>query len=141
MSRLRSGPLWPLLGMGMLVAALLAWTAIQRRLGLSLGLEMRLALALVFGAPLLWMSWVYWRRIDDVAREAQKVATFWGGSFGALVGFMVIAIGGKLGWDFLGLATPGLDPPHLLFHGAVILAGCQMVGFMVVWAWWWWSKR
>jgi hypothetical protein len=127
--------------MGVLLVVLILWTVLQRSLGISLGLGGRLATALVLGLPVAWLSLVYWRRLDEAAREAQLVAGFWGSAIGMGAGMLAVVVGGRAGWDFLGLITAHEEPWRLMFHGATILAAAQIAAVTVCWALWWWRHR
>ncbi|WP_309087618.1 hypothetical protein [Phenylobacterium sp.] len=91
--------------------------------------------------PALWLTWLYWRRIDEAARDAQKTAWFWGGSAGLGVGFaasMYVAVRDP---TFLGLLPPNATPAELVHAGAFGVVIAQFAGFLLAWAFWWWSKR
>ena len=83
------------------------------------------------------LTWVYWRTIDEVAKEAQKWAWFWGGSIGMGLGFVATAV------RPIGLASlfEGADPAHLMAYGGITVMVGQLLGFTIAWAYWWMSRR
>jgi hypothetical protein len=69
----------------------------------------------------------FWRRLDDMAREAHTTAWYWGGSAGLGVGIMsVIALGG--------VRSP-------LFQGAAVVGLAQIAGYGLCWLGWWALRR
>lgn len=99
---------------------------------------------------------VYWRGLDEVARDAQKTAWLWGGMAGGVIGLIVLgaptplqpviadAIAAATSW----LRGGGAEAPRLGAFGltAVLLGGmyvliAQTVGFLIFWAGWWIVKR
>ncbi|MBO9544305.1 hypothetical protein [Caulobacter sp.] len=77
---------------------------------------------------------IYWRMIDEAAREAHKFAWFWGGQGG-----MLIALGlGLLGDSEKLVAAYGdLKAAGWMFVGMLALLICQIVGYGLAWAGWW----
>src|SRR6185436_14398669 len=58
-----------------------------------------LAAVVTLGIPLLgWAALIYWRNVDEAAREAHKFAWFWGGTGGMLLGLpiMILTTSAKL---------------------------------------------
>ena len=104
----------------------------------DLAYSMLLAAAGVVG---IVMTFFYWPRLDEAAREAHKFAWLWGGS--AALFLMVLAL------PFL-LATGATVPP-LFFErddaagvaANAILATfmAQVVGYGIAWALWWLKRR
>jgi hypothetical protein len=85
----------------------------------------------------LWFTWRYWRRLDEAAREAQKFAWFFG-SILALILTAPVMLFFRLGV----LPLPHAAPSGVDFAlGWVFLALCQLVGFLIAWAGWWWARR
>ena len=80
----------------------------------------------------------YWIRLDEAAKEAQKWAFYWGGSVGMGLGLGLVLTG-----DAVGLARRlGFHGEEgMLAFGALMVAGFQLVGFLVGWGWWWFRKR
>ena len=86
-----------------------------------------------------WVTVIYWRNVDEAAREAHKFAWFWGGSGGLLLALPILAL----------LDTPKLealfgasgDPARWVCFGAFGLLLLQMAGYGLVWAGWWLSRR
>jgi len=93
-----------------------------------------------YAAAMAWalgFLWLYWRRLDEAAKEAQKFAWFVG-SIAALVLTAPIMMFFRLG----ALPLPHGAPPGVHFAlGWVMLALLQLLGFLIAWAGWWWAKR
>jgi hypothetical protein len=83
------------------------------------------AIALIYPASL-----PYWRRLDEMARQAHLVAWFWGGSLGG--GFALLCS--------LALVVRG-EIDRSLMRGAALTLAAQVVGSVIVWACWWARRR
>lgn len=125
-----------LLLLGGAFVAPLTFAALVRFAGLDVSRPFRLAIMLASCAVALWLVGVYWRGLDEAAREAQKSAGFWGGSFGTVIGLGLLVSP----LDLISLAASD-SPRALMMHGGMVVALCNVAGFMVAWAWWWWSRR
>ena len=89
----------------------------------------------------VWIMRIYWRALDEAAKEAQKHAWLWGGSFGLAVALVLVLLAAR---DVLGfglLLPADAEPGRALIRGATITAGGQMAGFALAWALWWWRRR
>jgi hypothetical protein len=85
------------------------------------------------------LAWLYWRGLDEAAREAQKTSWFWGGGLGAVVGIGALALAPPLqGW-VADVASPRAAGP--LVAGAVFVLVAQALGCAAFWALWWLAKR
>ena len=92
---------------------------------------------------LAWITVMYWRRLDEAAREAHKWAWFWGGNV-ALVplvaGFAVLTANP-------GMAVPVLvgsqaTPAAYLASGGMIVVLTLVAGYTMAWLYWWlWKSR
>lgn len=94
--------------------------------------------AFVVGGAMV-LTWRWWQMLDEVAREAHKFAWYWGGSAGMAIGGLVAILvdGGRI-------AAPLLDgptPSDGFVVGALMVMVAQLIGYMVAWAGWWWSRR
>ncbi|MDZ4375609.1 MAG: hypothetical protein U1C74_29870 [Phenylobacterium sp.] len=92
-----------------------------------------------FVAASLFLSWKWWQRLDEVAREAHKFAWYWGGSAGLSAGLLMVVF-----VDTGRLAAPLLDGPSSsdgFVAGALTVMMAQVVGYGVAWLGWWWSRR
>jgi hypothetical protein len=96
----------------------------------------------------LWFAGRAWRRLDETAREAQKSAMFWGGSFGLLAALIVTMTMpfAREAWHGLFAyldAHRGLYPLHAFtFIAGVLFAALMAVlGFLIAWAAWWARAR
>jgi hypothetical protein len=90
------------------------------------------AIGAVFGSTAVW-----WRNIDEAAREAHKSAWYWGGCAGLAVGGAIVA-----GLVVLGDAPPLLlvgkaSPTGYFASGALGMAFTQIAGYAVAWTYWW----
>jgi len=88
---------------------------------------------------------VYWMRsIDEAAREAHKAAWFWGGS-GAmtLLGVPVIlaVLPQSADWAPPAVWFGRTDPAAWLAAGSFGTLLVMLVGYGVVWSWWWLVRR
>jgi hypothetical protein len=118
---------------GVMVALVLG----LRLTGLHLSLPLRLAFVLVVAVPISALIFRYWRSIDEAAREAQKWAWFWGGTFGMGVGLVATTVASA------GLVSvfEGAPPAKLLAYGAMTVTFAQLAGFLAAWAYWWGVRR
>jgi hypothetical protein len=94
-----------------------------------------LAAVVTLGIPLLgWMTLIYWRNVDEAAREAHKFAWFWGGSGGMLLGLpiMILTTSAKLEALF-----GAHEPSEWVMGGLLAMLVLQLVGYGLVWAGWW----
>lgn len=97
-------------------------------------------LAAAYSAAMAWalgFVWLYWRRLDEAAREAQKFAWFVG-SILAIVLTAPVMLLFRLGI----LPLPHAAAPGVYFGlGWASLMVAQFFGFLIAWAAWWWAKR
>ncbi len=94
-----------------------------------------LAAAVTLGIPLLgWATLLYWRNVDEAAREAHKFAWFWGGSGAMLLSFpiMILTTSAKLE----ALFGPH-EPSQWVMGGLLAMLALQIVGYGATWAGWW----
>lgn len=111
-------------------------------------------LALV-AASLVWalaFVGIYWGRLDEASREAQRSAMLWGGTFGILAAFiagtLIAFTPDGAGWIAhlsarLGERAGGRlpDTSFAFVAGMVFCAVSSVLGFMVAWMWWWARRR
>jgi hypothetical protein len=86
-----------------------------------------------------WVTVIYWRNVDEAAREAHKFAWFWGGSGGLLLALPILALLDTPTLEALG--GGGRDPAQWVCLGVFGLMLLQMAGYGLVWAGWWLSRR
>jgi hypothetical protein len=115
-------------------------------------LDDRLALALTGGSA-VWaiaMVTLYWRRLDEASREAQRSAMLWGGFYGllaAMAGGVAIAFSpAASSWiaDTTTKLSDGGGAPattHAFLIGIAFAAVCTVIGFSIAWAIWWAKRR
>lgn len=85
---------------------------------------------------------VYWRRLDEAAREAHKFAWYWGGSFGMAIAIVLAVILTRGGLDTqLVHMSEARGAGNFVGFGMMAAMGVQAVCYLVVWAGWWISKR
>jgi hypothetical protein len=93
----------------------------------------------IVSAPVGWLAWF---RLDEAAREAHKAAWMHGGSLGTLLAGLLLALlllsEERVGWS---PGVVGLEPMQAVALGAAGLLLLQAVGYGLVWAAWWLSKR
>jgi hypothetical protein len=89
-------------------------------------------------------SIVWMRGIDEAAREAHKAAWFWGGSGGMMVagvGVILAVLPQTESWRLAPLWFGRDDPVAWLAAGCVGSLLLMIVGYALVWAWWWLARR
>ncbi|CAN5284340.1 hypothetical protein BH10PSE2_BH10PSE2_21100 [soil metagenome] len=108
---------------------------------LTLWVFVAFAAMVMVGAIVVSAKWM--RLIDEAAREAHKAAWFWGGSAGMAVGGVGVILTALPQSAFL--AIPALmgrtDPVIYLAAGASAMLLLMLVGYGIVWAWWWLVRR
>ncbi len=67
-------------------------------------------------------GWLWWRKTDDLQQQGQLISWYWGGTFGALVMLVYLAV-------FFGRHSD-------ISLGAIYLFFAQFAGFFVVWLGW-----
>lgn len=90
-----------------------------------------------------WLTWMYWSRIDEAAREAHKWAWFWGGNaviLPLMIGFLFLNERPDMGVPL----WPGFDegPAGYVATGGMIALFVLILGYSVAWLFWWlWKSR
>lgn len=85
---------------------------------------------------------LYWRRLDEAAREAHKFAWYWGGNAGivvVMVAFSVLMTPGAA--NFVEGEFAGQSPSELLAFGMISALMAQVVGYVIAWVGWWIARR
>lgn len=111
-----------------------------------------LLLAYAAGAWLAAFSLLAWKRQDEFERAAQKFSWMFGGLFGLLASLALLPVVTQPGivsplldWLAANLTAPDGSPPDpaapAFLFGAVYIAICQLVGFLVCWVGWHIAKR
>jgi len=99
------------------------------------------AAAMMGGA--LWIGAEWMRVIDEAAREAHKAAWYWGGTGGMCVSGVVLVLSSSRGpWrDIIAQEVgSGGAPTDYLFAGAALMIVPMLIGYTVVWGWWWLAR-
>lgn len=134
MSLLPRIPTWAL-ATALLVSGVLVGILLEEA-ALSTPVRTLLILALV---PILSLAcWLYWRRLDEAAREAHKFAWYWGGSIGLGIAGAAMVVVQRSGLEFL---PPGMPAGELVAFGITLCMVAQVVCYGLVWAWWWLARR
>lgn len=98
-----------------------------------------LGYALLALAPVMVVaSVVYWRNIDEAAREAHKFAWFWGGSGSILVAAPLALL---IGDDRLTALAGQHTSSEWFAIGVFSLLVFQLTAYVLVWAVWWIRQR
>lgn len=85
-----------------------------------------------------WVSMVYWRNLDEAAREAHKFAWWWGGCGGLLLVLPILSLLPLTALEDLF----GAHSPHGWVAGGVLgVLLLQTTGYLVAWAGWWLVRR
>jgi hypothetical protein len=85
-----------------------------------------------------WVTVIYWRAVDEAAREAHKFAWFWGASGGMLLSLPILALTDSAKLE--ALFGPG-DAAHWVSIGVFSLLMLQIAIYGLVWAGWWLVRR
>jgi hypothetical protein len=85
---------------------------------------------------------VWWRRLDEAAREAHKFAWYWGGSAGMVVVAIAFNVLMAPGSNIVTAEFLGADRPRdLVAIGMAAVLLSQVIGYTVAWAGWWIARR
>lgn len=101
-----------------------------------------IAAVLMIGALVVGVVWM--RSIDEAAREAHKAAWYWGGSGGMAVGgvlAIMATLPGAARWTVPAFYNGRTDPAAYAATGAFGLMFLMIIGYAIVWAWWWLARR
>lgn len=109
---------------------------LSRQAGLRGTIATAVLMALVLGAG-VGVSALWWRRLDEAAREAHKWAWYWGGSLGMVVGLVGVLTLSARAVDISPLFRPDMRPVDLIVAGMMSILVFQIVGYALAWAWWW----
>ena len=145
---------------GLLAAAIapaLLFAIFVEPIAAGVGKDGVLVLAVIAMAWALAVMIVYWRAIDEIAREGQKTAWFWGGICGALVAIAALSTPTPLqpiladaiaSMSWLREATSAGDPASnrklaitAVIVGSLYILIAQTIGFLAYWLAWWMVRR
>ena len=144
---LKSVFLWSLAGLGALVALVFAaavgvgYFSAQGNLDedrATVWVMGTFVVLIMIGAMVAGAAWM--RSIDEAAREAHKAAWYWGGSGGMAVGGVLICLATLPQADAIHIPSwldGRTDPAAYAATGAFGMMLLMLVGYTVVWAWWW----
>ena len=98
--------------------------------------------AAVLMAGALWIGAEWMRVIDEAAREAHKAAWYWGGTAGMCVSGvgLVLASGGPWREVIAGWIGSGAAPVDYVSAGAALMIAPMLIGYILVWVWWWLAR-
>lgn len=129
---------WVFVGCGLLGGAIGAGHALMEDLNIVLPRGVVFLGSLAVLAAMFAASVVYWRSIDEAAREAHKFAWFWGASGGLLIMLPISAlISSERLIAVVGERTPG----EWVVFGMMSMLAAQIIGYGLVWAGWWLRQR
>jgi len=112
--------------------------AVFGQLSIALPRPLIFSVSLVGVAIAFALSVVYWRNIDEAAREAHKFAWFWGASGGILV---ILPLCALIGSERLVAVMGERSPGEWVFFGVSTLLVAWIIGYGLVWAGWWLRQR
>lgn len=127
-----------LIGSGLFGGLIGAGHALFGRLDVAIPRPLIFTVSLIGVAVAFALSIVYWRNIDEAAREAHKFAWFWGASGGILV---MLPVGALIGSERLVAVMGDRSPGEWVFFGVSALLAAQLIGYGLVWAGWWLRQR
>ena len=96
---------------------------------------------LMVGSMVGGVAWM--RSIDEAAQEAHKSAWYWGGSSGMAVGGILVCLATlpQAGSIHIPSWLDGrTDPAAYAAAGAFGMMLLMLIGYLVVWAWWWFAR-
>ena len=98
--------------------------------------------AIVAGAAACLLVGLYavgpwWRRIDEMAREAHKSAFWWGGNYALGVAALSATVVTLLARDGVRFSQSDSD----IASGVLLAFLVQAVGYTIAWSWWWLRRR
>lgn len=129
---------WVFVGCGLAGIIVGAGSAAIRDLEILLPRAFLVGASLVGIAALLGASILYWRNIDEAAREAHKFAWFWGGTVAMMP---MLAFGVFVSPERLVVMFGERSPAEWVAGGMGALLIAQMIGYGLVWAVWWLRQR
>ena len=100
-----------------------------------------LAFTVVMMVAVLGVSFWWWSRLDEAARDAHKWAWYWGGSTGMLIGLVLMMVLTTRPADIAVPASLGETPADLIGAGMLAILLFQLTGYGLAWAWWWLGRR
>lgn len=127
-----------LIGCALFGAFLGAGSVALRKMEIAVSRPALFVFALALLAVTFVINVIYWRNIDEAAREAHKFAWLWGGTGGILVTLpLIILISSERLIAVVGERSPGA---WVVFGMSTLLAA-QAIGYGLVWAGWWLRQR
>lgn len=126
------------MGLILLAACAAGLVALKHLAGIEFPPWARVVILLTVMSLAVGATWSWWNALDEVAREAHKFAWYWGGSIGMAVAGVVLIL----------VDSQQMAPPHIVpgehgdfALGAMTVMLAQIVGYLIAWAGWWWSRR
>jgi hypothetical protein len=123
-----------LVGCGVFGGLVGAGGALVNRLEIHIPMPVVAIATVVTMIVMAGLTAIYWRMIDEAAREAHKFAWFWGGMAGAAVALMIGAVTDSA---WLTAMYGDLKPAGWMILGMAGLLIAQAIGYGLAWAGWW----
>lgn len=100
------------------------------------------AVTVAIMAGALWIGAEWMRAIDEAAREVHKAAWYWGGTAGMCVSGVALVLSSSGPWRDIIARTvgDGAQPIDYLSLGAAMMIAPMLIGYLVVWGWWWLAR-
>jgi hypothetical protein len=89
----------------------------------------------------LWLTLLWWRRLDEAAREAHKWAWYWGATGGVLIVIPLLFLPEAMGVVELAHRLDFVEPFELVSFGMFAVLILQVLGYGIAWAAWWLKRR
>jgi hypothetical protein len=144
---LKSVFLWSIAGLAALIALVFVAAAVVGFFSAEGSLDKDRAIVwimgvfvtlIMIGSMVAGAAWM--RSIDEAAREAHKAAWYWGGSGGMAVGGVLLCMATLPQADAIHIPSwldGRTDPAAYAATGAFAMMMLMLIGYTVVWAWWW----
>lgn len=99
--------------------------------------------AVVTMAGAIWVGAAWMKSIDEAAQEAHKASWYWGGSTGLAIGGVgiILATLPHAETYAIGPIQGRTDPLIYMAAGAMGIMMLMLIGYIIVWAWWWLARR
>lgn len=127
-----------LIGCALFGAFLGAGSVVLQKLEIAVSRPVFFVAILAIVAAAFVVNVIYWRNIDEAAREAHKFAWLWGGVSGLLVALPLAAL---INSERLVAVMGERSPAEWVMFGVTAALVAQVIGYGLVWAGWWLRQR